>query len=250
MVPDWTRKKYRKGFEPMLEDVTFVGRNNVEALRAELSMPNTCAIVLEPIFGEGGSLECSARLPARLPDARHTAPGGAHLRRDHSAASAALARSSPSRLWSGSRHVTYRQADRAGVPLGAFLSKEAFRLRRFRRDKHAPPLAAVHWRRRVGLKYLAIVEKNTCSKMCRESLAATCINSSGLVISNAASPQKRAAAVSFKASVLEIPRAPLVEQGLAEACSLQRDPGATAPSVLPPFLPQEKPGGIKRQSKN
>src|SRR6201984_2202203 len=45
--------KHRKGFEPMLEGVTFVKQNDVEALRAALN-DNTCAIVLEPIFGEGG----------------------------------------------------------------------------------------------------------------------------------------------------------------------------------------------------
>src|SRR5713101_6320617 len=50
--------KYRKGFEPLLEDVTFVAQNDVEALRAAVNA-NTCAIVLEPIFGEGGVLECS-----------------------------------------------------------------------------------------------------------------------------------------------------------------------------------------------
>jgi acetylornithine/N-succinyldiaminopimelate aminotransferase len=50
--------KYRKGFEPLLEEVTFVPRNNLEALRAAVN-DQTCAIVLEPIFGEGGILECS-----------------------------------------------------------------------------------------------------------------------------------------------------------------------------------------------
>src|SRR5260370_21484535 len=52
------QEKYRKGFEPLLEDVTFVAQNNVEALRAAVNA-NTCAIVLEPIFGEGGILERS-----------------------------------------------------------------------------------------------------------------------------------------------------------------------------------------------
>src|SRR5207302_3566434 len=50
--------KYRKGFEPLLEEVTFVPRNDVEALRAAVN-DQTCAIVLEPIFGEGGIMECS-----------------------------------------------------------------------------------------------------------------------------------------------------------------------------------------------
>ena len=51
--------KHRRGFEPLLEDVTFVKQNDVEKLRAAVS-DNTCAIVLEPIFGEGGIYECSA----------------------------------------------------------------------------------------------------------------------------------------------------------------------------------------------
>ena len=50
--------KYRKGFEPLLEEVKFVARNDAEALRAAVN-DNTCAIVLEPIFGEGGIHECS-----------------------------------------------------------------------------------------------------------------------------------------------------------------------------------------------
>src|SRR3982074_3105368 len=52
------QEKYRKGFEPMLDEVTFVEQNNVAALDAAVNA-NTCAIVLEPIFGEGGILECS-----------------------------------------------------------------------------------------------------------------------------------------------------------------------------------------------
>src|ERR1700693_5915863 len=45
--------KYRKGFEPLLEDVKFVPQNNVEALQAAVN-DQTCAIVLGPLFGEGG----------------------------------------------------------------------------------------------------------------------------------------------------------------------------------------------------
>src|ERR1700685_2215175 len=50
--------KHRKGFEPLLEDVTFVKQNDIEGLRAAIN-DNVCAIVLEPIFGEGGIYECS-----------------------------------------------------------------------------------------------------------------------------------------------------------------------------------------------
>src|SRR5499427_4315029 len=50
--------KHRKGFEPLLEDVTFVKQNDIERLRNAVN-DNTSAIVLEPIFGEGGIFECS-----------------------------------------------------------------------------------------------------------------------------------------------------------------------------------------------
>src|SRR3989442_11977411 len=50
--------KYRKRFEPLLEDVKFVPRDDLEALRAVVN-DNTCAIVLEPIFAEGRIHECS-----------------------------------------------------------------------------------------------------------------------------------------------------------------------------------------------
>ena len=50
--------KHRKGFEPLLEEVSFVKQNDVDGLRAAIN-DQTCAIVLEPIFGEGGIHECS-----------------------------------------------------------------------------------------------------------------------------------------------------------------------------------------------
>src|SRR5580693_8190144 len=52
------QEKHRKGFEPLLEDVTFVAQNDLEGLGAAVN-DHTCAIVLEPIFGEGGIYECS-----------------------------------------------------------------------------------------------------------------------------------------------------------------------------------------------
>jgi len=47
------QEKHRKGFEPLLSDVTFVPFNDVNALRATVDH-NTCALILEPILGEGG----------------------------------------------------------------------------------------------------------------------------------------------------------------------------------------------------
>ncbi len=55
------QEKVRKGFEPVLEGFDFVPFNDAEALRARIG-PATCAVMLEPIQGEGG---------VRCPDAEY-----------------------------------------------------------------------------------------------------------------------------------------------------------------------------------
>ena len=45
--------KIKKGFDPVLDGFDFIPFNDVEALRSKIS-PTTCAVMLEPIQGEGG----------------------------------------------------------------------------------------------------------------------------------------------------------------------------------------------------
>ena len=47
------QSKYNEGFGPVLGGVRFVNRNDMAALRAAVSA-KTCAILLEPVLGEGG----------------------------------------------------------------------------------------------------------------------------------------------------------------------------------------------------
>jgi acetylornithine aminotransferase len=47
------QEKIRKGFDPILEGFDFVPFNNAEALRSMIGS-STCAVMLEPIQGEGG----------------------------------------------------------------------------------------------------------------------------------------------------------------------------------------------------
>ncbi|HEY8330166.1 MAG TPA: aspartate aminotransferase family protein [Pseudomonas sp.] len=47
--------KYSSGFGPQIEGISHVPYNDLEALKAQISA-NTCAVVLEPIQGEGGVL--------------------------------------------------------------------------------------------------------------------------------------------------------------------------------------------------
>ena len=49
------QKKYREGFEPVPEGITHLPFNDIEALREAIS-DRTCAVVMEPIQGEGGVL--------------------------------------------------------------------------------------------------------------------------------------------------------------------------------------------------
>jgi acetylornithine aminotransferase len=55
------QEKVRKGFDPVLDGFDFVPFNDAEALRARIG-PTTCAVLLEPIQGEGG---------VRCPDAEY-----------------------------------------------------------------------------------------------------------------------------------------------------------------------------------
>jgi acetylornithine/N-succinyldiaminopimelate aminotransferase len=45
--------KIRKGFEPLLEGFDYIPFNDIDALRKSIG-PSTCAVLLEPIQGEGG----------------------------------------------------------------------------------------------------------------------------------------------------------------------------------------------------
>jgi predicted acetylornithine/succinylornithine family transaminase len=50
--------KYRDDFKPLLDGVTFVPLNDIEALRAAVD-DSTCGVFLETIQGEGGIFECT-----------------------------------------------------------------------------------------------------------------------------------------------------------------------------------------------
>ncbi len=50
--------KYTEGFGPLPAGITHLPLNDVEALRAAIS-PKTCAVVVEPVQGEGGVRSCT-----------------------------------------------------------------------------------------------------------------------------------------------------------------------------------------------
>ena len=228
--------KYRKGFEPLLENVTFVERNNSESLRAAVNS-NTCAIVLEPIFGEGGILECS---PEFLRECRALAD-------QHQAAlifdeiQCGLGRTGTMFAFQTfdvvPDIVTIAKPIAAGVPLGAFISKEHF-ADAISAGQHGTTFGGGPLACRVGLEYFAIVEEERLLENVARVGAYLRGELDGLVTKYAAARETRGRGF-IQGLVLEIPARPFVEQGLAEGVlfNVTQD---TVLRFLPPFLLQEK----------
>ena len=228
--------KYRKGFEPLLGDVTFVAQNDLAALRAAVNA-NTCAIVLEPIFGEGGILECSTEF---LRECRSLAD-------QHQAAlifdeiQCGLGRTGAIFAFQSfgvtPDIVTIAKPIAAGVPLGAFLSREPF-ASAISPGQHGTTFGGGPLACRVGLEYLAIVEEERLLENVTKVGDYLQQQLQGLVEKYAATREVRGRGF-IQGLVLDVPARPLVEQSLAEGVLLN----ATQDTVLrflPPFLLEEK----------
>src|SRR6266480_6872789 len=148
--------KYRKGFEPLLDDVRFVPQNNIEALQAAVD-DNTCAIVLEPIFGEGGVYECSVEFlqECRAAADRHRAA----LIFDE--IQCGLGRTG--NIFAFQTFgvtpdiVAIAKPIAAGLPLGAFLAREEF-ASAISPGQHGTTFGGGPLACRVALEYFSIIE--------------------------------------------------------------------------------------------
>ena len=228
--------KYRKGFEPLLEDVTFVPRNHLEGLRAAVN-GNTCAIVLEPVFGEGGILECSTdflRECRRLADQHQAALIFDEIQCGLGRTGKIFAFQS---FGVTPDIVSIAKPIAAGVPLGAFLAREPF-ASAISPGQHGTTFGGGPLACRVGLEYLAIVEEEKLLDNVTQVGAYLHEQLSGLVEKYAAAREARGRGF-IQGLVLEVPARPFVEQGLAEGVlfNVTQD---TVLRFLPPFLLQEK----------
>ena len=75
------QQKYLEGFGPKVEGFDQVAFDDLEALKAAIA-PETAAIMIEPIQGEGGVRPGAGALPARPARALRRARPAADLRRD------------------------------------------------------------------------------------------------------------------------------------------------------------------------
>jgi acetylornithine/N-succinyldiaminopimelate aminotransferase len=230
------QEKHRKGFEPLLEDVTFVPQNDIAALRAAIN-ENTCAVVLEPIFGEGGILECS---PEFLRECRA-------LCDQYQAAlifdeiQCGLGRTGTLFAFQTFGVVpdilAIAKPIAAGVPLGAFLAREKFATA-IAPGQHGTTFGGGPLACRVGLEYLAILEEEKLLENVNR-VGGYLQQQLGMLVDKYAAAQAVRGRGFIQGLVLDIPARPFVEQGLAEGVlfNVTQD---TVLRFLPPFMLEEK----------
>ena len=228
--------KHRKGFEPMLEGVTFVKQNDVEGLRAGVN-DNTCAIVLDPIFGEGGIYECSEEF---LRECRALADR-------HKAAlifdeiQCGLGRTG--KIFAFQNFgvtpdiIAIAKPLAAGLPLGAFMAKEEF-ASAISPGQHGTTFGGGPLACRIALEFLAIVEEEKLLENVNQVGAYLSQELNGLIGKRAAAKAVRGRGF-IQGIQLDIPARPIVDAGLAEGV-LFNSTQDTVVRFLPPFLLEEK----------
>jgi len=228
--------KHRKGFEPLLEDVTFVRQNDIEGLRAAVN-DNTCAIVLEPIFGEGGIYECSVEFlqECRTLADRHRAALifdeiQCGLGRTGTVFAFQTFGVTPD-------IVAIAKPLAAGLPLGAFLAKEEF-ASAISPGQHGTTFGGGPLACRVALEFLAIVEEEKLLDNVTRVGAYLQQQLQDLIGKRAAAKEVRGRGF-IQGIQLDVPARPIVDAALAEGV-LFNSTQDTVVRFLPPFLLEEK----------
>jgi len=230
------QEKYRKGFEPLLEEVKFVPRDDLAALRAAVD-DRTCAIVLEPIFGEGGIHECSG---AFLQECRALAD------RHHAALifdeiQCGLGRTGTIFAFQSfgvtPDIVAIAKPLAAGLPLGGFLAREEF-ASAISAGQHGTTFGGGPLACRVALEYFSIVEDEALLENVSRVGAYLQERLRSLAGKYAAVQEVRGRGL-IQGLQLSTPARPLVELALAEGV-LFNSTQDTVLRFLPPFLLQEK----------
>jgi acetylornithine/N-succinyldiaminopimelate aminotransferase len=228
--------KYRKGFEPLLEDVKFVPRNDAEALRTAVD-DNTCAIVLEPIFGEGGIYECSVDFLKEcrtLADRHHAALIFDEIQ-------CGLGRTGTIFAFQGfgvtPDIVAIAKPIAAGIPLGAFLVKEDF-ASAISAGQHGTTFGGGPLACRVALEYLAILEEENLLQQVTQVGEYLRQQLEALTEKYSVAREARGRGL-IQGLQLNVPARPIVEQALAEGV-LFNSTQDTVLRFLPPFLLEQK----------
>ena len=228
--------KYRQDFDPMLEGVRFVPRNDVEALRNAMD-DKVCGIVLEPIQGEGGIQESSSEF---LQACRQLAD-------QHQAAlifdeiQCGLGRTG--QLFAFQHFgvvpdvVCIAKPIAAGLPLGAFLANQRF-AQHITPGKHGTTFGGGPLTCRVALEYLAILEDENLLEQVRRVGGYLSQKLRELVDKFDIAVEVRGVGA-IQALQLTVPGKPILEGALAKGLLINVTQD-TVLRFLPPFLLQEK----------
>ncbi len=228
--------KYRKGFDPMLEGVRFVARNDVEALRAAVD-DKVCGIVLEPIQGEGGIQVSSVeflRACRELADQHQAALIFDEIQ-------CGMGRTG--QLFAFQRFgvmpdvICIAKPMAAGFPMGAFLASNRF-AQHITPGKHGTTFGGGPLACRIALEYLAILEDEKLLEQVRRVGAYFNAKLQEFVAGFEIATEVRGVGA-IQALQLNIPGKPVLEGALADGLLIN----VTQDSVLrflPPFLLEEK----------
>ena len=228
--------KYRKGFDPMLEGVRFVPRNDGAALRAAMD-DNVCGIVLEPIQGEGGIFSSSPEfLQAcrQLADQHHAALVFDEIQ-------CGMGRTG--RLFAFEHFgvkpdvVCIAKPMAAGFPMGAFLSQDHL-AQYITPGRHGTTFGGGPLACRIALEYLAIVEEENLLERVRRVGAYLTGKLQELVGKFDIATEVRGVG-GMQALQLTVPGKPVLDGALADRLliNITQD---TVVRMLPPFLLEEK----------
>jgi predicted acetylornithine/succinylornithine family transaminase len=230
------QEKYRTGFDPMLEGVRFVPRNEVAALRAAMD-ETVCGIMLEPIQGEGGIFETS---PEFLRACREIAD-------QHKAAlvfdeiQCGMGRTG--RLFAFEHFgvtpdvVCIAKPMAAGFPMGAFLSKD-WLAQHITPGRHGTTFGGGPLACRIALEYLAILEDENLLERVRRVGGYLTHKLQELVGKFSIATEARGVGM-IQALQLTVPGKPILEGAMADGLlfNITQD---TVARFLPPFLLEEK----------
>ena len=228
--------KYRRDFDPMLAGVCFVPRNDVEALRRAMTNA-VCAIILEPIQGEGGIQETSNEF---LRACRQAAD-------QHQAAlifdeiQCGMGRTG--QLFAFQHFgvmpdvVCIAKPMAAGLPMGAFLAKEEF-ARHISPGKHGTTFGGGPLICRVALEYLTILEDENLLEQVRR-VGAYFAQKLGELPEKFEIASEVRGVGAIQALELKIPGKPILEGALANGLLINVTQD-TVLRFLPPFQVQEK----------
>ncbi|HET8667981.1 MAG TPA: aspartate aminotransferase family protein, partial [Terriglobales bacterium] len=231
------QEKYRKVFEPLLEGVTFVKKEDVEALRAAVDN-NTCAVVMETIQGEGGIRECSREFlrEARELATRHRAA----LILDEIQCGVGRTGTMFAYQQCGivPDMVTLAKPIAAGLPLGAFLVREEF-AKAITTGKHGTTFGGGPLACRVALEVLTVIEQEGLLEQVQRVGAYMHEEFEGLVTKFPELALQARGRGMIQALELSVPGRPIVDAAMLEGMLLN----VTQDKVLrflPPFLLEEK----------